>query len=97
MKPFLPVTLVLLLSATGWAAEPVEYTRDVKPLFAKYCIGCHGPDKQKGDLRLDTAASIRKGGDSGPAIQAGASDSSILVIVAGGGSNAVAAIPRVTG
>src|SRR5687767_2652984 len=24
------------------------------PLLIEHCIGCHGPDEQKGDLRLDT-------------------------------------------
>ena len=25
----------------------------IQPLFRKYCIACHGHDKQKGDIRLD--------------------------------------------
>jgi mono/diheme cytochrome c family protein len=29
--------------------------RDVRPLLAKYCFGCHGADKPKADLNLDAA------------------------------------------
>src|SRR5579872_6304175 len=35
------------------AKVQVEFARDVKPLFAKYCVNCHGPDKQQAGLRLD--------------------------------------------
>ncbi|HEB54116.1 MAG TPA: DUF1592 domain-containing protein [bacterium] len=31
-----------------------DYRRQIRPLFAKYCFHCHGADRQKGDLRLDT-------------------------------------------
>jgi len=33
-------------------AEALEKT--VKPFLAEHCYKCHGPDKRKGDLRLDT-------------------------------------------
>jgi hypothetical protein len=32
----------------------VEYKKDIKPLIDKYCVSCHGPDKQKAKLRMDT-------------------------------------------
>jgi hypothetical protein len=60
------------------AAEPVDYTRDVKPIFTAFCIGCHGPTKQKGELRLDSNAGIKKGGNSGPVIVAQKSAESML-------------------
>jgi hypothetical protein len=31
----------------------VNYQDQVKPFFEIFCIECHGPDKQKGDMRLD--------------------------------------------
>ncbi len=40
---------------------------------------CHNADQLKGGLRLDTAAGALKGGDKGPAIVAGKSDTSLLV------------------
>jgi len=35
------------------------------------CFKCHGPDKQKGGLRVDARATIIKGGSQGPAIVPG--------------------------
>jgi mono/diheme cytochrome c family protein len=53
----------------GAAAEPsVDYQRDVRSVLQDRCVACHGPLKQEAGLRLDTARSMRTGGDSGPAI-----------------------------
>lgn len=35
------------------AASP-DFQADVYPVLKKHCFKCHGPDKQKSDLRLDT-------------------------------------------
>jgi hypothetical protein len=52
----------------------------VRPLLAAKCIKCHGPDKQKGDLRLDSAAAVARGGGSGkPLVVAGKPDESLLL------------------
>ena len=45
----------------------VDFARDVQPVLAKHCVSCHGPDKQKGGLRLDSREGWQTGGDSGPA------------------------------
>jgi hypothetical protein len=45
---------VVLLAVPLLSAEPVKYNRDVKPILAENCFGCHGAGKQKGNLRLDT-------------------------------------------
>lgn len=34
----------------------------IRPILAENCVGCHGPDKQKGKLRLDTREGLLKGG-----------------------------------
>jgi len=51
----------------------------VRPILAERCFGCHGPEKQKGDLRLDSRASILTGGTTGPAVEPGDPDASLLV------------------
>ncbi len=61
------------------ATAAVDYERQVKPLFARYCGECHGAERQKSGLRLDTAAAARQGGDSGAAIVAGKSGESLLI------------------
>lgn len=57
----------------------VTYEADIKPIFEKSCIKCHGPEKQKGKLRLDTLAATLKGGEDGKVIEVGQSAKSILV------------------
>ena len=61
------------------AKVQVDFSRDVKPLFAKYCLSCHGPDKQQAGLRLDVQGEAVRGGDSGPAFEAGKSGASLLI------------------
>jgi hypothetical protein len=51
----------------------------VRPVLANRCFECHGPEKKKGGLRLDSRATILKGGDRGPAVQPGRPEESLLV------------------
>ncbi|HRZ37380.1 MAG TPA: hypothetical protein P5534_13590 [Candidatus Paceibacterota bacterium] len=54
--------------------------RDIKPIFEKSCLACHGGDKPKGALDLGTVANLIKGGQSGqPAIIPGQPDASPLL------------------
>lgn len=57
--------LALAVCAGAVPAKGVDYHRDIKPLLQERCFSCHGALKQKADLRLDTAAAMRKGGESG--------------------------------
>jgi mono/diheme cytochrome c family protein len=59
-------------------ARSVDYVSDVQPILAKSCYACHGPDKQKGGLRLDIKAAALKGGDSGAVIVPGKGADSLL-------------------
>ncbi|HXG12909.1 MAG TPA: PSD1 and planctomycete cytochrome C domain-containing protein [Gemmataceae bacterium] len=66
------------------AARPVDFERDIKPIFTRACISCHGPEKQRAGLRLDDGTQALKGGDSGPVIKPGdAKGSRLLHAVAG--------------
>ena len=53
---FLPCILCIpwSLPALGQAEALPDFEREVKPVLAKRCYGCHGAEKQKGKLRLDT-------------------------------------------
>ncbi len=75
----LPTLLVVVLTAPAAAAEPIDYVRQVKPLLRERCYACHGPLKQKSNLRLDTAASVRQGGRNGPAAVPGKPEESLLL------------------
>jgi YHS domain-containing protein/uncharacterized membrane protein len=68
------------------ATQPVSsrqqkpaYSQIIHPVFDTYCVPCHGPEKAKGGLRLDTIEHLLKGGDAGPGIVAGkAAESEIM-------------------
>jgi len=63
------VLATVLLHAGPSAAEepgrgqpsPIDFQRDVRPIFAEYCLACHGPDvrDRKAELRLDSPAALR--------------------------------------
>jgi cytochrome c553 len=60
--------------------EQVQFFESkVRPLLADRCLRCHGPDKQSGGLRLDSASAVRKGGDSGPILTPGKPDESRMI------------------
>jgi len=43
-------------------AEPAQgvFVREILPIFEKHCIACHGAEKTKGGLRLDSLGELRK-------------------------------------
>lgn len=57
----------------------VTFAADIKPIFEKSCFKCHGPEKQKAKLRVDSIEAIKKGGEDGAVIEAGKSEKSRLV------------------
>jgi hypothetical protein len=60
--------------------ENVTYAKDIRPLFEASCFRCHGEERQKGELRLDTLESALKGGEDGKVIIPGKSKESLLVV-----------------
>jgi cytochrome c553 len=60
-------------------AQVEFFEKSVRPVLATKCLGCHGPEKQKGGLRLDSRSSMMRGGGSGPAIVPGDPEQSRLV------------------
>lgn len=59
--------------------QDVTFEKDIKPLFDKSCVGCHGVEKPKGKLRLDSLEATLKGGVDGKVLEPGKSASSFLV------------------
>jgi mono/diheme cytochrome c family protein len=67
------------------AKRDVDFVKDIRPIFKDHCIKCHGPNKQRGDFRLDEKAAALKGGENfAPAIIPGKGDESPLVRFAAG-------------
>lgn len=59
--------VVLSVGRAAVADEPVDFVRDVEPIFAAHCTDCHGPDEQESQFRLDRRSTLLSGGDSGEA------------------------------
>jgi hypothetical protein len=88
MRPTLLAAASALLAALGArAAEPAApdakavefFEARVRPLFVEKCVRCHGPDKQRGGLRLDSRAALMKGGDDGAVVVPGDAGKSHLI------------------
>jgi hypothetical protein len=83
--PLLPLLLLAVLSfRAADAAPPVTegdrlFVTKVKPLLDSRCVSCHGAEKVKANLRLDSREASLKGGDNGPAVVPGKPQESLLL------------------
>jgi len=69
------IALFGLVAATALAADgkmppastktDVTFATDIKPIFDASCVKCHGGDKAKAGLRLDSLENTLKGGKNG--------------------------------
>ncbi|MBL9118046.1 MAG: DUF1553 domain-containing protein [Verrucomicrobiaceae bacterium] len=66
-----PLVLVLFATAVRADERLEHFEKEVRPLLLERCIKCHGPEKQKGGLRLDSADGWKAGGDSGSPVVPG--------------------------
>jgi len=61
------------------AEDAAVYTDLIVPIMTSKCVGCHGEEKQKGKLRVDTYEFLKKGGGEGAGIVPGKLDESLVV------------------
>ncbi|MBI1321958.1 DUF1553 domain-containing protein [bacterium] len=61
------------------AASVKAFESDVRPILSRHCIRCHQEKTRKGGLDLTSAATMLKGGDTGPAIVPGNAAESLMV------------------
>lgn len=72
-----------LATAAGLRETPVAtpgsfYLTRVEPVLEAHCTSCHGVDRNKGKLRLDSFGQLALGGRTGPAVAPGDLDDSLL-------------------
>jgi hypothetical protein len=72
----------LWMAQCAWtlgAEQPPSYERDVRPILKANCFRCHGEGGQlEGSLDLRLRRLIVQGGDTGPSIQPGDAEASLL-------------------
>ncbi len=81
--PVLCVMFVAFAARAAHAAPKSDatfYESKVRPILEDHCFDCHGEDKQKNKLRLDSAVGILRGGESGePLLVRGVSAESYII------------------
>jgi mono/diheme cytochrome c family protein len=76
-----PEKLALLPRAS---TAPVDFARDIQPIFEASCVQCHGRGKNKGLFSLETRQDFVEGGETGVAAVAGKSAESLVVAMISG-------------
>lgn len=79
-------SLLLIGTALGSAAFAQEPSRAetlwpevLRPAIERSCVRCHGPQRQRRGLRLDSLAALRFGGQSGAVLVPGDAERSLIV------------------
>jgi uncharacterized membrane protein len=59
--------------ADNWtnSNQTTFYGTYIQPIFSAHCVGCHGPNKQKAKLRLDSYEHLMRGASCGHVIRPG--------------------------
>ena len=84
VRAFFLSSLVVSFAAKAQTLTPAEsdfFENKIRPIFVNDCYKCHSQSapKLKGGLSLETRQSVLAGGDTGPAIEPGNPDKSLLI------------------
>src|SRR2546421_9998 len=60
--------------------KDVTYEKDIRPMLQASCLRCHGEQRPKAELRLDSREGVLKGGKDGQVVVPGDSKKSLLGI-----------------
>jgi mono/diheme cytochrome c family protein len=66
-------------AGSGAAQAVVSFVDDVAPIIADNCLGCHGMNNPRANLRLDNFAGWKRGGQTGVLLTAGAPNRSLIL------------------
>ena len=66
------------------AQGPVDFARDIRPIFEASCVQCHARGKNKGSFSLETRQDFVEGGETGVPALAGKSAESLVVAMISG-------------
>lgn len=69
---------VVTPTADNASQGPVQFDRDILPIFTAKCGACHGAEQRKADLDLTTPGGLQKGGESGGVLNRDRPQASLL-------------------
>ena len=72
-------TVLAINQARPLVDRKISFEKEVEPIFEKHCYFCHGPDRQRGGLRLDDPEDALRGSENGKVIVPGKSARSRLL------------------
>lgn len=75
--------LASFLLAVVLGSDPnatVSFSKQIRPILAQKCTGCHQPSMKSGGLLTTSYADFKSGGNHGPAFVAGDPDQSLVVL-----------------
>jgi uncharacterized membrane protein len=79
LTAYMPVSLKRFTSSGATKPFPGSfYAKQIDPILDSNCVECHGEEKTKGGLRMDSFDRLMKGGKDGAVIVAGDPDKSPL-------------------
>src|SRR3954471_233147 len=75
-------------------AKGLTYVKDIRPILEASCFRCHGDERAKGGLKLNSLSAVLKGGEDGKIVVPGDSKKSLLVIATAQLDNETAMPPK---
>ncbi len=72
------VVLLISLCALSLRAAPIDFDTRILPFLKDNCIPCHNKTTTKGDLNMETAVLMEKGGENGKGIIPGKGSESLI-------------------
>ena len=84
MRPF-HLSLIALFGVASPAVQAITpqetefFEKNIRPVLSEQCYKCHGPEKQKAALRVDSRAALLKGTDDGPVVVPGKPEDSSFI------------------
>ena len=80
MKGLLGILTLAAVAIPGRADQGVDFfEKRIRPVLHEQCVKCHGSEKQKAGLRVDSREALLHGGETGPALVPGKPESSLLI------------------
>jgi WD40 repeat protein len=72
-------SLTAIVSRAAAESKSPDFKKDVAPIFAKYCSGCHNDNDFEGELSLVSFAKLKKGGEKGAVVVPNRADASLMI------------------